>query len=137
MTQITCVDQKLRCSRKVINPLHCFLQRCRHVLVGVFVKPDVTIADLYKAESAAHCHRAVYFLSEQLRTQNAALHGPKHTSSCPRHTFQKSTTIDTVFIRVYLDIFRHFALLSAHADYPYALAFIPKTSLGINVALSK
>ena len=53
MAEVTGVQHEVWRSRQRIDLGDRFLQRADHILVRVFVKTDVAVADLHKAEIAA------------------------------------------------------------------------------------
>src|SRR5262249_49710922 len=97
MTQVTRMQDKLRPGRQTVNLGDRFLESSDDILVRVFVEPDVAVADLNEAE-IARCYRVDR--AKDFGGEHATTQGPKHTSACPGHAFQETTTIDAVGVLI-------------------------------------
>ena len=51
MSNVACVEQKLGRSLQGVDLVERDLQRCSHILVGGFIKPNMAVADLNEAEA--------------------------------------------------------------------------------------
>ena len=85
------------------------MKRLRHILVGLFAKTDVAVADLEKAEIRSRWQRVsgLRDLGEGFRRKNPAADGPKQARAGPSHALKKAAAIDSVVFVVVRDIIGH------------------------------
>src|SRR5207302_5107611 len=76
------------------------LQSRDDVRIGRFVKADVAVADLYKAEVPAIAGILAIDLGEGPRPRDATAHRPDQAGARPCHALQKSTAVDAVVVKV-------------------------------------
>src|SRR5208282_2808145 len=76
LTQITGVNDEIRCVRHRVDLVDRGLQGSGDVRIGWLVETDVTVADLHESEVRAFAGISAGIFGERARDRNAAAHGP-------------------------------------------------------------
>src|SRR5271155_2822030 len=98
------MNNEIRCVRHGIDFVDRRLQSSGDVRIGWFVKPDVAVADLDKAEVRAFAGIFVGTLAtafcESPGYRNATTHGPDEARARPCHALQESAAINSIVVEV-------------------------------------
>ncbi len=100
--------ERRRC-RHGVDAIKGNLERLGHILVGVFAEPDMTVADLQKAEVGS-CRQRVSGLcnlGEGFRYEHAATDRPKQAGAGPSHALKKAAAINPVVFVVVRNVIGH------------------------------
>src|SRR4029078_8863936 len=91
MRDIARVNHKRRPLVERVDLVDRLLKSLRHIGIRSCMKSDVAVADLNKAEAGLSLR-----CCEQLRAQYAAIHCPDESGACPRHTFEKTASLNLI-----------------------------------------
>src|SRR4030095_8590935 len=97
MADIAGVEQKLRQSWCVIDPVNRHPQGGHYVGVGRLVEPHVAVADLDEAQLPSGGLSKIGS-AEAVGSENPTLHDQEGSSAGPGHAFQESTAVNSVVV---------------------------------------
>src|SRR5579862_5290963 len=111
MSEVAGMQNERRGRRQCIHFGNRFTQGGGHVRIGRLIETDMAIADLNEAEVALEVtHVVLHDIAQREGLQNPAFHHAERPGARPGHTLQEPTTIDAVFVQIFLDVIRHDAI---------------------------
>src|SRR5580765_2256011 len=115
MAQIAGVNHEIGSLWQSVDLVDRYPQRRSDIRICRLIKTDVAIADLDEGEVPAHRFLFRTF-GEHLRYGDSSAQGPNQAGSRPRHTLQKSASVDSVIVEIVRSLIDEILFLFCHVS---------------------